>query len=680
MALVVGDDAAGGAHETGLADEGARLGFGYKPGLDGLRAVAVLSVMAFHFGASWASGGFLGVDMFFVLSGYLITSLLVVEWDRTSTLHFAAFWARRARRLLPALFLVLIAIAIWAAVAARSDQLDGIRADSLWTLLYSANWRFVSSGQSYFDLFRDPSPLRHAWSLAIEEQFYLVWPLVTFLCLRVARGRRWALVTACITGIIASTLLMASLYNRADPSRAYYGTDTRAGQLLLGALLGVLLLSWSPRSRRAQSGVQAVGLVGAAFCVWAFAVFTDRDSWLYHGGFLLFAFATALVIAAVVQPHSPLHGVLALRPVRWIGAISYGLYLWHWPIAVAVSEGHTGLTGWNLAAVRVGLTFGAATLSYYLLELPIRRGKWLHGRVSYVVAPIAGITTAVVIVAATSGGTAPPAFLVARPNSVVTTPTARTPAAPLRESEVQLGVSRMLLLGDSVADTLGTALQTEAARHGVDLRAITRPGCGMTTDTPLRDDGTPIPWGAACGAMTADYQSGVVADVKPDVVLWLSTWETSDAIFKGHTAGFGTRAGDRSLLAELEEGRTRVEAGGARLVMITLPAPADTSEVKPLRADEAQRRRHLNKLFEQFSARHPSDVAVADLASIVCPRRGTSCPATRDGVVLRPYDGNHFEGDGAAWVAPRLYEQVIGALSALAPAPSSPNSPLETAS
>jgi peptidoglycan/LPS O-acetylase OafA/YrhL len=170
------------------AGEHTQQSFGYKPALDGLRAVAVVSVMAFHFGASWAPGGFFGVDMFFVLSGYLITSLLVVEWDSAATVHFTAFWARRARRLLPALFLVLIVISIWAALEVHSDELGTIRWDAIWTLFYGANWRFISSGQSYFDLFRNASPLRHTWSLAIEEQFYLVWPLVTFLCLRAARG------------------------------------------------------------------------------------------------------------------------------------------------------------------------------------------------------------------------------------------------------------------------------------------------------------------------------------------------------------------------------------------------------------------------------------------------------------------------------------------------------------
>jgi len=646
--------------------DAARGRFDYKPALDGLRAVAVLSVMAYHFGATWAPGGFLGVDMFFVLSGYLITSLLVVEWDRTSTVQFAAFWARRARRLLPALFLVLLAVAIWAGLAASRDQLDSIRWDSIWTLLYGANWRFISSGQSYFDLFRDPSPLRHTWSLAIEEQFYLVWPLVTFACLWFARGRRWLLATACVAGITASTLLMARWYESGDPSRSYYGTDTRAGQLLLGALLAIVLLRWTPARAIARRGVQVAGVVAAAFCVWMFADTTDRESWLYHGGFLLFAAATAVVITAVVQPStSPLHRVLAVRPVRWIGAISYGLYLWHWPIRVAVTEGHTGWSGWTLAAVRVGLTFGAAAASYYLLELPIRHGQWLRGRVARVVAPAAGILTAVVIVAATAGGTRPPEFLVASPNTVLTTPPVQIPTVPLPKSEAELGVSSMLLLGDSVADSLGPALQQAAAAHGVTLQVWTRPGCGMTTETPLRPDGTPIPWGQACANQTVQYETEAVGEVAPNVVLWLSTWETSDMLDNGVTADFETRAGDAALQAQFEAARARLEVGGARLVMLTLPAPADTSEVQPLRPDEGARRAYLNEQIRRFAARHPTDVAVAELASIVCPGPGRSCPNTVDGVTLRPRDGNHFEGDGPAWVAPRLYSEIIRALSAM---------------
>src|SRR2546429_6663696 len=220
--------------------------FTYQPALDGLRAFAVLSVFAYHLDAGWARGGFLGVDTFFVLSGFLITSLLVGEWARHGGISFAGFWARRARRLLPALLLVLLAVAAFAVLEAPADQLDGLRGDGLATLFYGANWRFIASGQSYFNLFTEASPLRHMWSLAIEEQFYLVWPLITFVCLRLARGRHWLLGLVCGAGAGASVATMAVLYDPSDPSRAYYGTDSRAHLLLIGAGLALILARWAP--------------------------------------------------------------------------------------------------------------------------------------------------------------------------------------------------------------------------------------------------------------------------------------------------------------------------------------------------------------------------------------------------------------------------------------------------
>ncbi len=477
----------------------------------------------------------------------------------------------------------------------------------------------------------------------------------------------------CVLGIVMSTVLMSRWYQSGDPSRSYYGTDTRAGQLLLGALLGLALLAWSPRDRAARTGVQAAGLIGAAFCVWAFMSVEDRESWLYHGGFLLFAAAAALVVAAVVQSWSPLHSVLSLRPVRWVGAISYGLYLWHWPVRVAVTEGRTffgeHLSGWTLALMRIGLTVGAATLSYYFLELPIRRGLMLRGRVAQLVAPVAGLVTAVVIVVATIGATAPPDFLVGQPSAAKSRP-APKPTVPLRKSESELGVSRMLLLGDSVAATLGDALQAEAATHGVALSVHTRPGCGMTTEIPLLDDGSQVPWGEACASNTVEYQSNAVRDIRPNAVLWLSTWETANALANGVPVRFGTRAGDEALLREFEAARDRISKDGAKLVLVTVPRAADTSERNPLGEGAPSQYPHLNHVLRQFAKRHPDDVAVADLASLVCPKKG-SCPATVGGVVLRPRDGNHFEGDGPAWVAPRLYTEVLRVLSALPPPPSS---------
>ena len=267
--------------------------FAYRPALDGLRAFAVLAVIAYHLGfpsrSYWAPGGYLGVDAFFVISGYLITSLLLGEHRRTGRVQLSAFWGRRARRLLPAVLLLVLVIAVYARAWADPAQLHTLRGDSVATLLYVANWHFIGTHQSYFDLFSTPSPLRHMWSLAIEEQFYILWPLVVFGALRATRGRRAALLGLTIAGIAASTVWMAVHFNPADPSRAYYGTDTRAHSLLVGCVLA-LFLEWRPSfSGRANTSVQIAGLAGAIGILWAVHNITDTSRNMYYGGFLIYA-------------------------------------------------------------------------------------------------------------------------------------------------------------------------------------------------------------------------------------------------------------------------------------------------------------------------------------------------------------------------------------------------------
>ena len=654
-AAVTGTRAAGGSEHSS--------GFSYKPALDGLRAVAVCGVIAFHFGANGFEGGFLGVDTFFVLSGYLITSLLLSEWGRTKGLDFVAFWARRAKRLLPALFLVLIAVGIWARLESSSIRFGTIRGDLLSTLFYGANWHFIQSGQSYFDLVGEPSPLRHAWSLAIEEQFYLLWPLITFAALKLGRGRPRLLAGVCVVGIAASVAVMALVYDSTDPSRAYFGTDARAAQLLVGALLAIVLTRWSPSTTVQRRAVQGLGLVGAAFTVWAFMSITDTDSWMYHGGFLVFAIATAFLIVAIVQPTtSPVGRVLSFRPLRWVGMISYGLYLWHWPVQIFLSESRTGLSDWGLALVRLAATFGIATASYYLVELPIRRGA-LKGWVSRVAAPAAFVTVAILSVVLTAGIEAQPAFLAAAPETVLKSgpPPSVAPTAPA----TQVNVGRVLLLGDSVASSLSDGLQKEAALRGIPLSSSTRPGCGMVTGIPASGDGSELPWGAGCASSTLGYLDGAVQESQPNTVLWLSTWETLGRIIDGKLVEFGTPAFDAALLAEFEETREHLTRDGAHVVLITNAPRAEHSDTVFNIPDEESRIEHLNKLYKTFAAQHPDSVTVVDLAAIVCPG-GPPCAEFVDGVRLRPRDGGHFEGDGPAWVAPRLLDAVTTAVAKFA--------------
>jgi len=641
-----------------------RSSFGYKPALDGLRTVAVGSVIAYHFGAAWAPGGFLGVDTFFVLSGYLITSLLLSEWDRHGTVRFGAFWARRARRLFPALLVALTAVFIWAWLAVSPDRLDAIRNDGLWTLFYGANWHFISSGQSYFEAFSEASPLRHAWSLAIEEQFYLFWPLLTFACLRVGRSRPRVLTGLCLVGIVVSTFLL-SQYDAADPSRAYYGTDSRASQLLVGALLAIVLLRWAPKTPATRGAVQIAGYAGAAFSIWAFATASDHDSWLYNGGFLGFALATAAIIAAIIQPSSagsPLTRLLSLPPVRWVGQVSYGLYLWHWPVVIAISEGRTRITGIELALLRLAATFFFTTLSYYLIEQPIRRGA-LKGWTGRLAGPVAAAFVALLIILTTSGARPPQEdFFRADPGEVlrteppstvpgVTTTTPADPSNPLP--------TRMLLIGDSIANSIADALSAEAATRGIQLYGAARPGCGMTTAVPLpRTSDVPTEAAVNCSRQTAQYQSENIALYQPQVVLWLSSWEPANHIYDGVKLDFHTPEGDAALLADFDQSRQRLTAGGATLVMLTMAEPAEFSDLGPADPELIRLFGQLNQLFREFARQHPDTVKVVDLARIVCPN-GEPCPEVRDGVRLRPKDGSHFLDGGPEWLAPRLLDAIL---------------------
>ena len=310
------------------------------------RALAVAAVFAYHLDLGWATGGFLGVDTFFVLSGFLITSLLLNEYARDKAVSFTSFWARRARRLLPALFVVLIAVAAYAAFIADPSTLDDLRSDMFATLFYGANWRFIDSGQSYFALFSEASPLRHAWSLAIEEQFYLVWPLIVFGCLRLAKGSRRLLAGVCVAGTVASALWMAWLYDSANLSRAYYGTDSHAQLLLVGALLAIVLTRWSPQRPGAVVASQAAGILAIGIVLVSFVLVDDTDAFMYRGGYLVFAVAVSLLITSVIQPqHTVLRAGLSLAPVVWLGRVSYGIYLWHWPAIVILSPDRTGIEG-----------------------------------------------------------------------------------------------------------------------------------------------------------------------------------------------------------------------------------------------------------------------------------------------------------------------------------------------
>ena len=443
----------------------ARLPF--LPGLDGLRALAVIAVVLYHTGWLAVPGGFLGVDVFFVLSGFLITTLLVEEHRTSGRLDLAAFFVRRARRLLPALWTMLLAVVATAALVV-TDELTELRRDVPAALLYVSNWSDLLGHQSYFDSVGRPPLLAHLWSLAIEGQFYVLWPLV--LAFVLARGRRPHLARLALVGAGLSTAAMAVVAARGgypipnDPSPVYLSTATHAMGLLLGSALGAAWAPWRSSGRvgapaRAPWGLELLGVASLAGLLIAFTAVDELSTGLYRGGFAAVSALAVALVATLAHPGSRLGRVLGAQPLRYLGQRSYGIYLWHWPIFMLTRPGfELALDGVLGAAVRIGLTLAVAEACYRWIERPVRRGalsRWAASHRPISARLIAGPVALLVLVATlTSMLVAPPgqARVLGRPHSVV-----------LRTH----GFDRALVPVSSVASDQGG----ECTRPGAGLRA-----------------------------------------------------------------------------------------------------------------------------------------------------------------------------------------------------------------
>ncbi|WGV57122.1 acyltransferase family protein [Brevibacillus brevis] len=350
----------------------------YMAGIDGLRALAVLAVIIYHLNYDWAPGGLLGVGIFFVLSGYLITDLLIAEWNRNGRLDMKNFWLRRARRLLPALFLMLFVVVAGVAILSPA-QLETIRGDVGAAVLYMSNWWLVFHDVSYFEKFGPPSPLGHLWSLAVEEQFYVIWPLVLALGLRFLKRRGPIMIITLVLAAL-SAILMAVLYEPGlDPSRVYYGTDTRVFGLLIGAALAMM---WPSRllttniSQKARITLDLSGLLSLGILLYSIWNTNQYDDYLYEGGLVLLSVVSAVLVAVLAHPASSLAKWMGCKPLRWIGVRSYGIYLWHYPVIVWTNP---FLAEWEWMAIpgavlQLLASILLASLSWKYLEEPIRYG------------------------------------------------------------------------------------------------------------------------------------------------------------------------------------------------------------------------------------------------------------------------------------------------------------------
>lgn len=516
-------------------------------------------------GYGWAGGGYLGVDLFFVLSGFLITSLLVEEWAATGRIVLRAFWGRRARRLLPALLAMLVVLVAWAAIAERTGagggpfvDLSTLRADAIATLLYVANWHEIFAHQPYFAQFALPSPLEHTWSLAIEEQFYVVWPIALIGILswgKRARGRHaqgsslqtpesdaarahreagpWRRRGLAVSagGSLLSAGWMAFLYaTGAGVNRVYLGTDTRAFELLAGASLAMLVAARPDPSPRAARALHFAAVPALGWLAFAWASASGPPGWLFEGGLLACAVAAAVLVAdARLASQGPVGRALSVRPVRWVGRISYGLYLWHWPVFVFLTSERTGLTGYGLTIARLAVTFGMAAASFYALETRLRRVH-LPGWWRRLLAPVGMASTGVLIIVATTVPATGALAAQRRPSP----PGAAAPAATLAghvpgagglDGEVPIVLPgadapsrsnplRVMLIGDSVMYAAAPAVIAALDATGVvQVHNRSLPGWGLTTAGNWR---TELP--------------ALVKQLRPEVVIGMWSWDNNMAL------------------------------------------------------------------------------------------------------------------------------------------------------
>jgi peptidoglycan/LPS O-acetylase OafA/YrhL len=667
----------------------------YLPALDGVRAFAVVAVMMFHGGIPHMDGGFMGVDAFFVLSGFLITSLLIGEWRQTLTIRLGAFWARRARRLLPALLMMLLFVAFFAAVIVPKGTYGALRLDALSTLLYVSNWHFILINSNYFaENSATASPLLHTWSLAVEEQFYLIWPLVVLGVMHFTRNLK-VLFGLCVAASIASAVWMYGVYNGGlNTNRAYLGTDTRSQCLFIGCSIAVGLVLLAQRSHEqgrlsrgelwrptSTAGVAACGVLGIAGAIGAVSIWlltTSLSSFPYSGGFFLLGLSVgAVIVAAVTAPRSIVPRFLALAPIRYVGRISYGLYIWHWPIFIWLNHERTDLAGWELFAVRVAVTFGVSVVSFHLVERPIRMGTFVSQWRGWLVVPagVGAVIVALVAATTTTPATAGIPSIGIGTNGATTT---TSPGAPTFAQPV-----RVLLFGDSVALTLGIGLSypPDQNKYGYVLSDEGILGCGVVDGpevellgaraaTPSACNGSPLTPGEAETDKPWPYQwLSAMNEVKPNVVVLLAgRWEVADREYQGQWTNILNPVFAAYVKEQLNRASQVVTATGARMVFLTAACnnEGEQPDGAPWPEDSTKRLDVYNQLVRQVAAEHPTTDSVVDLHAAVCP--GGRYAATIGGVQVRRTDGVHFTIAGGEYLVPLIMPPIVAAGKAQAAA------------
>lgn len=649
----------------------------YHPALDGIRALAVAAVLIYHLDLGWGGGGFLGVEVFFVLSGFLITGVLLGDVRRHGTLDLVGFYRRRARRLLPALFLLLAAVTAFTAFALPAE-LGRLRPDVGAALVYVTNWYAIANQQSYFAALGRPSLLQHLWSLAIEEQYYVLWPVALLLLTHLTRSRASRLFWIVVAGALVSTLWMWLLHVPLDdPSRVYYGTDTRAASLLIGSALAIAWPVIAERGRndgRASLVADGAALAALVALAWLIATADPYGDSLYQGGFALVSVVTAVLVAAVVHPASRLGArALGQRVLVWLGLRSYAIYLWHWPIfMVTRPQLDVPIGGPVDAVVRVGLTLLAADVSFRYVENPIRHGalgRWLArlrepGLLARQarregITIVAPLTAVVAILALTLVGAPPSTGIAGLPAGVnVAPPTEEpsddpgpvtgVPSATAPPNAPRPGWSlpvRLLLVGDSQANVLALNAPSSVARSF----AITdgwKEGCGILSDVIVSRNGFRRNM-AECSTWLDRWRSQLTKSHAAITLVMLGAWDVFDLQVDGVAVKFGSADWDARWLDQLRRGISVLRDGGSQVALFGIPCyrpvAGGGTPTLPERGDD-ERTGHLNDLLRQAAAEDPAHVFY-----VAAPHEYCDDESIATDLYYR-WDGVHYGAKGSALV------------------------------
>lgn len=645
--------------------------------LDGVRGLALVAVLLFHGGVTQARGGFLGVDLFFVLSGYLITDLLLAR-----PIDLERFAVRRARRLVPALVVVVAAIGLAAQIGWGGADRTAWARDALSALGYVSNWRFALTGTGYFDETVVASPLLHTWTLGVEAQFYVVWSVVVMAVRRRRRNAARLVRTLAVAAVLASwAAAMLSAGDGAPSPRSYYGTDTRAHAIFVGAALAAALRVRSGahdrRSTATWSAPVLAPVVSAASLLALLVVWMTVDGqspWWGHGGMVLVDLAgVGLIGGVVLAPEGPVGRLLSLRPLVALGLVSYSAYLWHWPIDLVLNNARTGLSGAALLGARLVVTGVFGTLSWALVERTFQRQLLPDRRVLALAAAAVVLVLSLVGPLAAGSGRGPDAVAATSPDVSDTLvrraadPPASAPStsprstvAPATSTPTTLDPARPLkavVLGDSVAMTVVQPIGRLASERGIELVDASTLGCGVARGGPYRYFGSVKDQTAGCDDWPNRWR-GVIDAERPDVVvIVVGRWEVMDRTLDGDYRHVGEPAFDDALRQELRTAIDVASGGGTRVLVTTAPyyLRGERPDGGRWPEDDPARVDRFNVLLREAAADAGPGVAVFDLNAVL----GPDGQYTRDigGVEVR-YDGVHLTGAGARLVAPGLFDTI----------------------